>query len=143
MDIPFKLTRKRSRAAEELREYFESVEDSSSSEGDDVGKTNTGQQAAIFKPYRAVGLVCGDLGFIYHRNRQEKQMTVSIGHAFQTYDCDNLKLIYVSTHISQKISCLAVYNDFVFTACGCDIFMWAKVHKVNFYLRLIFYRKQL
>ena len=128
MEIIPRLPRKRSRAVDELREYFEGVEESADSES--TPKQIVNEHETIFKPYRAVGLVCDELGFVYHRNVQEKQMTVSIGHAFQTYAVDTLRLIYVGPHISAKIVALAVYKDFIFTACGNEIYMWTKVHNV-------------
>ncbi len=132
MEIPFRLPRKRSSAVDELREYLEGVSESAESElaGTPRKSMESADQQTIFKPYRAVGLVCDELGFWYHRNVEEKQMTVSVGHAFQTYSVDRLKLLYVGPHIAGRIAALAVYKDFVFTACGTEIYMWTKIHNV-------------
>jgi U3 small nucleolar RNA-associated protein 21 len=133
MESPLGLKRKRSTAVEDLREYYESISESADSEAMAANETTETKGRAgdvIFKPYRAIGLVCDELGFVYHRNVQEKQLTASIGHAFLTYSGDKLRIIYASPHIDRKISCLAIYKDYVFTACGSEIHMWAKVHKV-------------
>eukprot|EP01022_Parablepharisma_sp_SALTPOND_P000854 TRINITY_DN105149_c0_g1_i1.p2 TRINITY_DN105149_c0_g1~~TRINITY_DN105149_c0_g1_i1.p2 ORF type:complete len:1065 (+),score=106.10 TRINITY_DN105149_c0_g1_i1:9590-12784(+) len=132
-EVTLKLPRKRSRAVDNLREYLEAVEESNESEFVPTPKQSLEpvaelSQDIIFKPFRAVGLICDNLGFIYHRNIPEKQFTVSVGHAFQTYSLDNLRLIYVSPHISARISALGVYKDFVFTACDNEIYMWSKAH---------------
>ena len=129
-------SRKRSRALEELKEYFESGEYSNDSDSEieekpieeSMKEVKIPTQDIIFKPFRAIGLVCDNLGFIYHRNIPEKQFTVSVEHGFQTYGVDGLRLIYVSPHVSRRITSMAVYKDLILTASKNEIEVWLKTH---------------
>eukprot|EP00826_Nyctotherus_ovalis_P032204 TRINITY_DN2598_c0_g4_i3.p1 TRINITY_DN2598_c0_g4~~TRINITY_DN2598_c0_g4_i3.p1 ORF type:complete len:946 (-),score=217.79 TRINITY_DN2598_c0_g4_i3:106-2943(-) len=136
-----KSSKKRSKPLEQLKDYFDSTEflnDSDSSEIPEPAEEKTREglisagpiptQDIIFKPFRAIGLVCDSLGFVYHRNIPEKQFTVTVGHGFQTYSVDGLRLVYVSPHIARRIASVAVYKDFVLTASRNEVEVWLKTH---------------
>lgn len=136
-----KSSKKRSKRIEQLKDYFESTEflnDSDSSEKPEPAEEEIKEKSAsagtlptqdtIFRPFRAVGLVCGSLGFVYHRNVPEKQFTVAVGHGFQTYSVDGLRLVYVGVHTARKIASVAVYKDFVITASRNEVEVWLKTH---------------
>lgn len=60
----------------------------------------------VLQPYRAVGLVTEDVPFALTTLGTKTFITVSIGKAFQVYDCDKLTLAMVAPPGNRAIRCV-------------------------------------
>ncbi|KAA3471620.1 WD repeat-containing protein 36 isoform X3 [Gossypium australe] len=84
----------------------------------------------IFEPYRAIGYITSGVPFSVQRLGTETFVTVTVGKAFQIYNCSNLKLMLIGPQLSKKIRALASYRDFTFAAYGTDIAVFKRAHQV-------------
>ncbi|OMO94083.1 hypothetical protein CCACVL1_06188 [Corchorus capsularis] len=84
----------------------------------------------IFEPYRAVGYITSGVPFSVQRLGTETFVTVSVGKAFQIYNCSKLNLVLVGPQLPKKIRALASYRDFTFAAYGTDIAVFKRAHQV-------------
>ncbi|PKA52914.1 Katanin p80 WD40 repeat-containing subunit B1 like [Apostasia shenzhenica] len=75
----------------------------------------------IFEPYRAIGYITTGVPFSVQRLGTETFVTVSVGRAFQVYDCAKLTLVVVGSQLPKKIRALASFRDYTFAAFGTDI----------------------
>ncbi|CAN1272073.1 U3 small nucleolar RNA-associated protein 21 homolog [Linum perenne] len=84
----------------------------------------------IFEPYRAIGFITSDVPFSVQRLGTEAFVTVSVGKAFQVYNCAKLTLVLVSPQLPSKIRALASYRDFTFAAYGSHIAVFKRAQQV-------------
>ncbi|TYI67508.1 hypothetical protein E1A91_D08G022700v1 [Gossypium mustelinum] len=84
----------------------------------------------IFEPYRAIGYIASGVPFSVQRLGTETFVTVTVGKAFQIYNCSNLKLMLIGPQLPKKIRALASYRDFTFAAYGTDIAVFKRAHQV-------------
>ncbi|KDP45683.1 hypothetical protein JCGZ_17290 [Jatropha curcas] len=84
----------------------------------------------IFEPYRAIGYITSTVPFSVQRLGTETFVTVSVGKAFQVYNCAKLNLVLISPQLPKKIRALASYRDFTFVAYGNDIAVFKRAHQV-------------
>ncbi|KAG9135364.1 hypothetical protein Leryth_007141 [Lithospermum erythrorhizon] len=84
----------------------------------------------IFEPFRAVGYITNNVPFSVQRLGTETFVTVSIGKAFQVYNCAKLNLVLVGPQLPKKIRALASYRDYTFAAYGSDIAVFKRAHRV-------------
>ncbi|WCJ34926.1 transducin family protein / WD-40 repeat family protein [Euphorbia peplus] len=84
----------------------------------------------IFEPYRAIGYITSSVPFVVQRLGTETFVTVSVGKAFQVYNCAKLSLVLVSPQLPKKIRALASYRDFTFAAFGNDIAVFKRSTQV-------------
>ncbi|KAK3221191.1 hypothetical protein Dsin_008216 [Dipteronia sinensis] len=84
----------------------------------------------VFEPYRAIGYITNSVPFSVQRLGTETFLTVSVGKAFQIYNCAKLNLVLVGPQLPKKIRALASYRDFTFAAYGNDIAVVKRAHQV-------------
>ncbi|KAG0491328.1 hypothetical protein HPP92_004726 [Vanilla planifolia] len=84
----------------------------------------------IFEPYRAIGYITTDVPFYVQRLGTESFVTVSVGKAFQVFNCAKLTLVAVGPQLPKKIRALASYRDYTFAAYGTDIGVFLRAHQV-------------
>ncbi|CAA6672103.1 unnamed protein product [Spirodela intermedia] len=84
----------------------------------------------IFEPYRALGYITAGVPFSVQRRGTETFVTVSVGKAWQIYDCAKLTLVLVGPQFPKKIRSLACSGDFTFAAFGTDIAVCRRAHQV-------------
>ncbi|VFR02322.1 unnamed protein product [Cuscuta campestris] len=84
----------------------------------------------IFEPFRAIGYITTNVPFSVQRLGTETFVTVSIGKAFQIYNCAKLNLVLVGPQLPKKIRALASYRDYTFAAYGNDIAVVKRAHQV-------------
>eukprot|EP01018_Ginkgo_biloba_P020289 Gb_24979 [translate_table: standard] len=85
----------------------------------------------IFEPFRALGYITDGTPFCVQRLGMETFVTVSIGKAWQIYNCAKLTLVLVGPQLERKIRALASWRDFTFAATGCDISVFRRAHQVG------------
>lgn len=84
----------------------------------------------IFEPFRAIGYITSNVPISVQRLGTETFVTVSIGKAFQIYNCAKLNLVLVGPQLPKKIRALASYRDYTFAAYGSDIAVVKRTHQV-------------
>lgn len=84
----------------------------------------------IFEPYRAIGYITTSVPFSVQRLGTETFVTVSVGKAFQVYDCAKLTLVAVGPQLPKKIRALASNRDYTFVAYGTNIGVFARADQV-------------
>ncbi|KAG6769424.1 hypothetical protein POTOM_025059 [Populus tomentosa] len=89
----------------------------------------------IFEPFRAIGYITTGVPFSVQRLGTETFVTVSVGKAFQVYNCAKLTLVIVSPQLPHKIRALACYRDFTFVAYATHIAVFKRAHQVTLWSR--------
>ncbi|CAA0393660.1 unnamed protein product [Arabidopsis thaliana] len=84
----------------------------------------------IFEPFRAIGYITSTVPFSVQRLGTETFVTVSVGKAFQIYNCAKLNLVIISPQLPKKIRALASYRDYTFVAFGNEIAVFRRAHQV-------------
>ncbi|XP_004513123.1 U3 small nucleolar RNA-associated protein 21 homolog [Cicer arietinum] len=84
----------------------------------------------IFEPYRAIGCITSTVPFSVQRLGTETFITVSVGKAFQIFNCAKLTLSLVGPQLPKKIGALASYRDYTFAAYGNTIGVFKRAHQV-------------
>lgn len=84
----------------------------------------------IFEPFRAIGYITTNVPFSVQRLGTETFVTVSVGKAFQVYNCAKLSLVLVGPQLPKKIRALASYREYTFAAYGSDIAVVKRAHQV-------------
>lgn len=85
----------------------------------------------IFEPYRALGYIADSTPFCVQRRGFETFVTVSVGKAFQLFNCGKLSLVFVGPQLDKKIHALACWRDFTYVAAGRYIFVFRRAHQVT------------
>ena len=85
----------------------------------------------IFQPFRAVGVVSGDVPFSLNSLGSEKFVTVPVGNSFHVYNCSDLRLSLVSSLVDRPITAVCNVNETTFTACGSSLLVWHRAHVVQ------------
>ncbi|KAL4383697.1 hypothetical protein GQ457_15G029390 [Hibiscus cannabinus] len=84
----------------------------------------------IFEPYRAIGYITSGVPFSVQRLGTETFVTVTVGKAFQIYNCSKLNLVLIGPQLPKKIRALASYRDYTFAAYGTEIAVFKRAHQV-------------
>ncbi|XP_073525647.1 WD repeat-containing protein 36-like [Phyllobates terribilis] len=84
----------------------------------------------IFEPFRAIGYITSSVPFSVQRLGTETFVTVSVGKAWQIYNCAKLNLVLVGPQLPKKIRALASYRDYTFAAYGNEIGVFKRAHQV-------------
>ena len=84
----------------------------------------------IFEPYKAIGYVTSSVPFSVQRLGTETFVTVSVGKAFQIYNCAKLNLVLVGPQLPNKIRAFASYREYTFAAYGSNIAVFKRAHQV-------------
>ncbi|CAI9780603.1 unnamed protein product [Fraxinus pennsylvanica] len=84
----------------------------------------------IFEPFRAIGYITTNVPFSVQRLGTETFVTVSVGKAFQIYNCAKLNLVLVGSQLPKKIRALASCRDYTFAAYGHNIAVFKRAHQV-------------
>lgn len=84
----------------------------------------------IFEPFRAIGYITSTVPFSVQRLGTETFVTVSVGKAWQIYNCAKLNLVLVGPQLPKKIRALASYRNYTFAAYGNDIAVYKRAHQV-------------
>ncbi|OWM86894.1 hypothetical protein CDL15_Pgr015930 [Punica granatum] len=84
----------------------------------------------IFEPFRAIGYITGGVPFSVQRLGTETFVTVSVGKAFQIYNCAKLTLVLAGPQLPKKIRALASYREYTFAAYGNEIGVFKRAHEV-------------
>ncbi|KAJ0968681.1 hypothetical protein J5N97_021558 [Dioscorea zingiberensis] len=84
----------------------------------------------IFEPYRAIGYITSGVPFSVQRLGTETFVTVSVGKAWQIYNCAKLNLVLAGPQLPKKIRALASHRDYTFAAFGTDIGVFKRAHQV-------------
>ncbi|RWR75205.1 U3 small nucleolar RNA-associated protein 21 [Cinnamomum micranthum f. kanehirae] len=89
----------------------------------------------IFEPFRAIGYITSGVPFSVQRLGTETFVTVSVGKAWQVYDCAKLTLVLVGPQLPKKIRALASYREYTFAAFGNDIAVFKRAHQIGTWSR--------
>ncbi|KAJ8435946.1 hypothetical protein Cgig2_023322 [Carnegiea gigantea] len=84
----------------------------------------------IFESFRAIGYITSSVPFSVQKLGTETFVTVSIGKAWQIYNCAKLNLVLVGPQLPKKIRALASYRDYTFAAYGNNIAVFKRAHPV-------------
>ncbi|ONK70376.1 uncharacterized protein A4U43_C05F33080 [Asparagus officinalis] len=84
----------------------------------------------IFEPYRAIGYITSEVPFSVQRLGTETFVTVSVGKAWQVYNCAKLSLVMVGPQLPKKIRALASYREYTFAAFGTEVGVFKRAHQV-------------
>ncbi|GAB4849172.1 hypothetical protein Ancab_003982 [Ancistrocladus abbreviatus] len=84
----------------------------------------------IFEPFRAIGYITSSVPFSVQRLGTETFVTVSVGKAWQIYNCAKLNLVLVGPQLPKKIRAFASYRDYTFAAYGNKIAVFKRAHQV-------------
>lgn len=84
----------------------------------------------IFEPFRAIGYITTHVPFSVQRLGTETFVTVSVGKAFQIYNCAKLNLVLVGPQLPKKVRALASYCEYTFAAYGCNVAVFKRAHQV-------------
>ncbi|CAK7345800.1 unnamed protein product [Dovyalis caffra] len=84
----------------------------------------------IFEPFRAIGYIPSGVPFSIQRLGNETSVTVSVGKAFQVYNCGKLTLVLFSPQLHHKIHALASYLDFTSVVYAADICVFKRAHQL-------------
>ncbi|KAL3516441.1 hypothetical protein ACH5RR_023343 [Cinchona calisaya] len=84
----------------------------------------------IFEPFRAIGYITNNVPFSVQRLGTETFVTVSVGKAWQIYNCSKLNLVLVGPQLPKKIRALSSYRDYTFAAYGNYIAVFKRAHQV-------------
>ncbi|GFP84289.1 U3 small nucleolar RNA-associated protein 21 homolog [Phtheirospermum japonicum] len=84
----------------------------------------------IFEPFRAIGYITSHVPFSVQRLGTETFVTVSVGKAFQIYNCAKLNLVLVGPQLPKKIRALASYRDYTFASYGHNVAVFKRAHQV-------------
>ncbi|KAL7126155.1 hypothetical protein ABFS83_14G166500 [Erythranthe nasuta] len=84
----------------------------------------------IFEPFRAIGYITTHVPFSVQRLGTETFVTVSVGKAFQVYNCAKLTLVLVGPQLPKKIRALASHREYTFAAFGRNIAVFRRAHQV-------------
>lgn len=84
----------------------------------------------IFEPFRAIGYITSSVPFSVQKLGTETFVTVSVGKAWQIYNCAKLNLVLVGPQLPKKIRALASYRDYTFAAYGNKIAVFKRAHQV-------------
>ncbi|XP_010541959.1 PREDICTED: U3 small nucleolar RNA-associated protein 21 homolog [Tarenaya hassleriana] len=84
----------------------------------------------IFEPFRAIGYITSKVPFSIQRLGTETFVTVSVGKAFQIYNCAKLNLVIIGPQLPKKIRALASFRDYTFAAFGNEIAVFKRAHQV-------------
>ncbi|XP_039138391.1 WD repeat-containing protein 36 [Dioscorea cayenensis subsp. rotundata] len=84
----------------------------------------------IFEPYRAIGYITSGIPFSVQRLGTETFVTVSVGKAWQIYNCGKLNLVLAGPQLPKKIRALASHREYTFAAFGTDIGVFKRAHQV-------------
>ncbi|XP_042482497.1 U3 small nucleolar RNA-associated protein 21 homolog isoform X2 [Macadamia integrifolia] len=89
----------------------------------------------IFEPFRGIGYITSSVPFTVQRLGTETFVTVSVGKAWQVYNCAKLSLVLVGPQLPKKIRALASYRDYTFAAYGNNIGVFKRAHQVATWTR--------
>ncbi|KAL6759017.1 WD40 repeat-like protein [Haematococcus lacustris] len=87
-------------------------------------------QPPLFKPFRALGYITEDAPFAVQRQGKETFVTVSVGKAWQVYNCGKLTLVLVGPQLPGTIRALAAKGDITLAAVGNSIIVCKRVHRL-------------
>ncbi|CAI5974767.1 unnamed protein product [Closterium sp. NIES-64] len=85
----------------------------------------------LFQPFRAIGYITDDTPFSVRRVGTETYVTVSVGRAWQIYNCAKLRLVFVGSELPKSIRALTSHRDRTFAAFGTDIAVFYRSHQVG------------
>ncbi|KAM6570579.1 hypothetical protein CsatB_018564 [Cannabis sativa] len=89
----------------------------------------------IFEPFRAIGYITSGVPFSIQRLGTETFVTVSVGKAFQIYNCAKLALVLVGPQLPKKIRALASHRELTFVAYGNEIAVFNRAHQISTWSR--------
>ncbi|KAI5080871.1 hypothetical protein GOP47_0004054 [Adiantum capillus-veneris] len=84
----------------------------------------------IFEPYRALGYITDNIPFVVQQRGLENFVTVSVGKAFQIFNCAKLSLVFVAPQLEKRIRSLACWRDYTYAAAGRSIFVFRRAQQV-------------
>ncbi|KAK7271798.1 hypothetical protein RJT34_27998 [Clitoria ternatea] len=84
----------------------------------------------IFETYRVLGCVAGSVPFSVQKRGTETFVTVSVGKAFQIFNCAKLNLVLIGPQLPKKITALASHGDYTFAAYGNNIAVFRRAEQV-------------
>jgi len=89
-------------------------------------------RASLFYPFRALGYVSEPVPFATQRRGTKTFVTVSAGKAWQTYDCDKLRLVLVGPMHGDgpDVAALATRGDLTFAAVGRDVIVSRRTRRL-------------
>ena len=86
------------------------------------------QESRLFQSFRTIGMITDDIPFSLVTCGSDNFITVSIGKAFQVYNCEKMVPSIVSPLMTKKIRAIAARKDQItFTSSGKDILVWKRV----------------
>ncbi|CAG9331667.1 unnamed protein product [Blepharisma stoltei] len=82
---------------------------------------------AIFEVHRTLGLTCGDMGFVWHKDDPEPLISLPVAKSYITYYAGSLKIRYLGPQFEHTVNSVASYKDLILVAAGNTISAWHKV----------------
>ncbi|XP_024544156.1 WD repeat-containing protein 36 [Selaginella moellendorffii] len=84
----------------------------------------------IFEAFRAIGYISDGVPFAVQRSGVETLVTVSVGKAWQRFNCSKLLLVFVGPQLEKSIRALACYEGFTFAASGNNVVVFDRAHQI-------------
>ncbi|KAK1276546.1 hypothetical protein QJS04_geneDACA004157 [Acorus gramineus] len=84
----------------------------------------------IFEPFKALGHITSGVPFSVQNLGTETFVTVSVGKAWQIYNCAKLTTVLVGPQLPKKIRALASFREYTFAAYGNEIGVFKRAHQV-------------
>jgi U3 small nucleolar RNA-associated protein 21 len=109
--------------AEELR----AMNGSGTKRTNDEGAVKKRSRACIYRPSRTLGVIAGPVPFSCARLGTSNFIAVSVGKAFQVYDAQTLRLVFMSPPMSNKVRCLHNFGECVLVASGLSLQIWYRM----------------
>lgn len=86
---------------------------------------------AIFEVHRTLGLICSDLGFVWHRDEPEPLISLPVNKSYLSYYAGSLKIRYLGPQFEHIVNSVAPYKDLILVASGNTVSAWHKVKQVR------------
>ena len=87
----------------------------------------TSVSSRLLSPHRVLGVVSDDVPMDVKTLGDEGFVTVSIGHAFQVFKVEHLRVVSVSQPMPRRITALASRAEQTYVACGSSIAVWDRM----------------
>mmetsp|Transcript_65631 Transcript_65631/g.182564 ORF Transcript_65631/g.182564 Transcript_65631/m.182564 type:complete len:1032 (-) Transcript_65631:123-3218(-) len=89
------------------------------------------RESALFRPVRAIGAVSDGIPFAPASLGTADFLTVGVGRGFQVFDCSNLRLVYLSPRLNDRVQALLCVGQVTLTSLKEDIVAWHKLTELG------------
>ncbi|CAD7957554.1 unnamed protein product [Amoebophrya sp. A120] len=82
--------------------------------------------SVLFRPTRTVGVVTDRIPFSLQKLGNNDFLTVGSHNSYQVYDCDTLRLSYLSPEFNEKVRAVCTIGETTLTAFAEEVVIWKK-----------------